>query len=479
MEQLKPIPSDRAWRRTLAVFAGALILFYMVCPVAPQRWTDLYNSYGRTAIIAMAAIYFFRARLSGVIEVRLVVWYTIWLFVTRLLNTDLYLQNEYELLVSRVLCCVVLPVGLLLEEKERRVLLDILIAVAGAYYFVTALISLYACIFGVYIYLPPEHVVFGIDNMFYGNSFAYIVAWETSRIISAVWFYLAWCMMAYEFFRCKNKLWRIPICLAWFVFHLAIAFCFCRSIKLAASVNAAMLAILLGMRWFQKKKLALRTALIGLLAVLSLVLCYKSFEWLNSGAAAVYNALDVQIERTADQFMGEDFRESTADGQNFEDTRDLAESITNVSRRSNIYNSVIPTLKADPMRLLIGKYSSKIMDVPHQFQDFPYWHMHNYLLQVLMLTGLLGLLLVAAFTVLLVVRMLRLFFSPDPRADLSVKLLTLPLGGVLIYGMFETILFTASADERALTDFRELFFFLLAGMLLAWSYELAPAKKRG
>ena len=140
---------------------------------------------------------------------------------------------------------------------------------------------------------------------------------------------------------------------------------------------------------------------------------------------------------------------------------------------------MIPTLKADPMRLLIGKYSSKIMDVPHQFQDFPYWHMHNYLLQVLMLTGLLGLLLVAAFTVLLVVRMVRLFFSPDPRADLSVKLLTLPLGGVLIYGMFETILFTASADERALTDFRELFFFLLAGMLLAWSYELAPAKKRG
>ena len=68
MEQLKPIPSDRAWRRPLAVFAGALILFYMVCPVAPQRWTDLYNSYGRTAIIAMAAIYFFRARLSGVMS---------------------------------------------------------------------------------------------------------------------------------------------------------------------------------------------------------------------------------------------------------------------------------------------------------------------------------------------------------------------------------------------------------------------------
>ena len=478
MEQLKQMPSDRTWRRTLAVFGGALILFYLVCPAAPLRWADLYASYGRTAIIAMAAIYFFRARLSGVIEVKLVLWYAIWLFLTRLFNTDLYLQNEYELVVSRVLCGVVLPLGLILEEKERRVLLDIVIAVAGAYYFVTALLAVFACVFGVYFYLPPEGVVFGIDNSFYGNSFAYIVAWETSRTIAAVWFYLGWGMMAYEFFHCKNRLWRIPICLAWFVFHLAVAFCFCRSIKLAISINTAMLMILLGIQWFRKKKPALRLALIALIAALSLVLCYKSFDWLNAGTAAVYNSLDVKIERIADQFMGEDYRERTADGQDFEDTRDLGESLTNMSRRSTIYKSVIPTLKADPMRLLIGKYSSKLMDVPHMFQDFPYWHMHNYLLQVLMLTGLVGLLLAAAFSVSLVVRMVRLFFTDNPGADLSIKVLTLPLSGVLIYGMFETILFTASADERALTDFRELFFFLVAGMVLAWSYELAPAKKR-
>ena len=51
MEQLKPMPDDRTWRRCLAFFAAALILFYMVCPVAPLRWADLYASYGRTAII--------------------------------------------------------------------------------------------------------------------------------------------------------------------------------------------------------------------------------------------------------------------------------------------------------------------------------------------------------------------------------------------------------------------------------------------
>ena len=109
---------------------------------------------------------------------------------------------------------------------------------------------------------------------------------------------------------------------------------------------------------------------------------------------------------------------------------------------------------------------------------YPYFHMHNLWLQVLMLTGLPGLLLVLAFCVLLIWRMLRLFFSQDPGTDIAVKILTFPLTGVMIYGMFETILFTQCADDRANTDFRELFFFLLAGIVLAYSYELAPRNRR-
>ena len=78
----------------------------------------------------------------------------------------------------------------------------------------------------------------------------------------------------------------------------------------------------------------------------------------------------------------------------------------------------------------------------------------------------------------LIWRMLRLFFSQDPGTDIAVKILTFPLTGVMIYGMFETILFTQCADDRANTDFRELFFFLLAGIVLAYSYELAPRNRR-
>ena len=102
----------------------------------------------------------------------------------------------------------------------------------------------------------------------------------------------------------------------------------------------------------------------------------------------------------------------------------------------------------------------------------------NFLLQVLMLTGIIGLALVLAFTVLMVVKMIRFFFSQHPDATMDLKVLTLPLSGIFIYGMFEIILFTASADERALTDFRELFFFLLAGIFLGYYYQVFPKNRK-
>ena len=478
MEKINYTSEDKSFRRLMGCMAAALLFFYMLCPVAPLRWNDLYNSYGKALIIAMAAIYFYKCGFKGCVEVKIVIAYTIWLFITRLLNTDLYLQNELDLVISRVLCCVILPVGMLLQPRERAVLLDIVIAIAGLFYFITALMGLYASIFGVYFHLPPENVVFGINHSFYANTFPYIVAWETNRTIAAVWFYLGWCMMAYEFFHCNNKLWRIPISMAWFVFHLALAFCFCRSLMLAVCVNVGMLMILLGMKYIKTKKQITKLIAIVLIVIISLPITYKSFELLRSGSAAVYNSLDNKVERIADEYMAESIVEEAQTGQNFEDTRDLKTSISNISNRGEIYASVIPTFKDDPIRLLIGKYSSKIMDIPNQYQSYPYFHMHNFLLQVLMLTGVIGFMLVLAFTVLMVIKMIRLFFSQHPEATMDVKLLTLPLSGIFIYGMLEIILFTASADARALTDFRELCFFLITGIFLAYYYQVFPAKKK-
>jgi O-antigen ligase len=224
----------------------------------------------------------------------------------------------------------------------------------------------------------------------------------------------------------------------------------------------------------------MRIALIAVLAVLSLAVCFKSYDWLRTGTGKIYDAMDVQLERTSDQFMTPE--SLTEDGTNFGDSRDLKESASTGSMRFGVWYAAIPAIRDEPMRLLIGKYSSKVMDGPHRYQisaeNGSFWHMHNYLLQVLMLTGLVGFLLVLAFTVLLVVRMVRLFFTQNPSATTAIKSLTLPVSGILLYGMLETVIFTNSADERAVTDFRELCFFLLAGVVLAYAYELGETRKK-
>ena len=167
-------------------------------------------------------------------------------------------------------------------------------------------------------------------------------------------------------------------------------------------------------------------------------------------------------------------------GVDFSDDRDLKEDISNLSERTQIFASFIPTLKTDPKRILIGSFSDKLMNIPNSFIDFPvpFTHMHNFLLQVFMLTGLPGFLLVVCFCILLVLRMIHLFFTRDQRVSLAEKTLTIPLAGILLYGMFEIVIFTSCSDTRAPTDMRELSFFIIAGMVLGCSHDILPKFSR-
>ena len=476
MEHIKIESREKSWPRFHAVMTAVMLVFFTVSSAAPEHWSSLYSVYGRCAIIAMLVLYFWKCGLRGAIEVKLVIWYALWLFVTRLLNTDYYLENEFDLVLKTLLCAAVLSAGLVLDAEQRRRFFDIVIAIVGGFYFIVALLAIAACFLGIYFYIPPEDIVFGIDSFNMYASFYFIAPFGTNRTISAVWFYFAGCLMVYEFLSCRRKLWRVPIVLAWLVFYIAVALTFCRSIKLAICANTAMLIILGGMKLIKLKSNSLKALIIAALAIISMPIIYKSFDFIVSGTQTVYDWLDPDIERTSDMYVGLTI-DSAEEAPVFGDTRDLKESVSTMSNRGNIFSSIIPTIKEDPTLLLIGKYSHQIMNIPHKYQNYPYFHMHNYLVQTLMLAGVLGLLLVLAFSVMLVIKMIRLFFAKLPEVTAAVKTLTLPLAGTFIYGMMETVIFTNCADDRVPTDFRELAFFLIAGVFLGFYYEAFPAKK--
>ncbi len=467
------------WPSTHAAAVFVILCFYLVCPVAPLRWADLYHAYGKILIISAAAVYFYKAGLGSRVEARLVVYYAVWMFVSRLLNTDLYLQNELDLVISRFLCAVVLPTGLLLDPAARRRLLDWVVAVYCGFFCVAALFGLFCCLTGSYLYIPPENAAFGIETYWQYKYINYLCLFTTNRTISALWLYLAWALMTYEFFRCRSKLWRIPIALAWLVFFLAVSLSFTRTVKFALSINVSMLVLLWGLKLLDGRRNALKIPVLALAMAASLLLAYGAQELAKDGVA-VLSAHTVSSMSREDgtrlhfhPLIDEEYGDTVVD---FTDPRDTAESLSNLSSRSEIYASFLPTLRADPIRILRGCYSNKVMDIPNTMLSIPFFHMHNFLLQVFMLTGLPGFLLVLVFSVLLVRRMILLFFSRS--APLCEKLLTLPLTGMFFYSLFETLIFTDSADARSLTtDIRELMFFLLAGIVLAYSYEYFPAKR--
>ena len=135
------------------------------------------------------------------------------------------------------------------------------------------------------------------------------------------------------------------------------------------------------------------------------------------------------------------------------------------SGRFEIYRSVIPTFRQEPMRLVRGCLWRDVMSVSNTVLLAAYAHLHNTYLQVLVFTGIPGFLLVLIFSALLALAILRLLFSDAP---MRVKALTLILIGSFFYNLLEISLFV-SADTRAFTAY------IIAGAVLAYSREIRHA----
>ena len=139
------------------------------------------------------------------------------------------------------------------------------------------------------------------------------------------------------------------------------------------------------------------------------------------------------------------------------------------TRRLTVWYSALLALRDDPSVLWKGQFVKDMMVVSNTYTPHKPPHYHNVPVQVLMFTGLPGLLLILAVLILLLVRGFRLLFSRDPHADLAVKCLFLPVAASLVYYMLEIGIFTRC-------DVRPLYFYLICGMMLGWYYELYPRR---
>lgn len=489
-----------SWQGIYAAGVLALLCFALLDLLVPQRSADLFEPYGRFLFAALFGVFLFKVGLPREWVLRLHLGYLLWLLITRWLNGDVYLFIDWKIVRCEVISFLMLSVGVLLSPEGRRRLLNILSLIYAGFFVFFSLLGLFVSVTNTYIHIPPENVWITIREA--GNPVPLLNLLSSFRLTSAGRLYMAWGLLGYQAVHTQRKGLRVLLLLGMLVLHLAIALCYSHTIWITTSLSCAMFVLLLGHRRLRMLRPALRALILAVSFVVTIPVVYKSFSLSLQLRDTLYTQLAPRFAQRYEawehkpdpEFFGiavpeqsEDpevisaaFRRNTAE-QNAENgdiyldpPRSFKMEYT-LSWRTLIWESVPYCIRKNPAVLLRGQLSKGLMDRTNAYLFGVYRilnqpNMHNYLFQSILLAGLPGFLMVLAWTLLIVVRMIRVFFSREDTVPLSIAFLTIPMTGMFLFNMMEYELFPA-------WDSSSLAFLLLTGVFLGLYREYVSDKK--
>ena len=517
-----PLPRQRrspfTWQGLYAAAVFALFCFSLLQLIAPLRCADLMEAYVRFLIGVLFGAFLFKAGLTREWCIRLYLAYLLWLLITRWLNRDFYLFHDQNLLRTELISFLMFTPGILLPPEGRRKLLNMLSLVYASFFVLVALLGLFVAVTNTYIHVPPENVWITVGSE---GEIRHLNLLSSFRLTSVARLYMSWALLIYQFLRTRKKLLRALLLLGMLILHAAIALCFSRTVRICFSLSCSMLVVLLGYRYLPLRRAVLRVLALAAGFVLMLVLAYNSFELVFKGFSAAlvdvaprFEAAYDSWERKPDpeyfgvvhkpELLAEadasagDASADDAAGQEqtaaaaadkyvaaaasvmenkFTEQRTLKGNY-NLTERTVIWESGFAAIREQPAILLRGQSGKVLMNYPNLYMmvlkySRPYAmpNMHNIFFQVLLLTGLPGLLLVLAWALLQVSRMLRVFFSRKELVPLPIAFLTIPMTAFFVYTQMEYQLFPAwDSSGRA--------FLLIAGVFLGLYREYFPAKAK-
>ena len=485
-----------SWQRLYAAGVFLLFCFALLRLLAPQRTDDLFETYGRFLLAALFGAFLCREGFPREWLLRLHLGYLAWLLLTRWLNGDFYLFVDRELVRTEVLSFVMLSVGFVLGGEGRRRFLNVLSLVYAGFFVLFSALGLFVAVTGTYIHLPPENVWITIRAV--GNPVPLLNLLSSFRLTSAARLYLSWGLLGYQFFRARRLLPRLLLALCMLILHLAIALCYSHTIWITLALSLAMLAVLLGHRYLRLQNRALRIALLALCFVAVFLAGYKSFglslrlrdllraelaprfEQAYTASSHPFNPEYFGIagpdpELTVDPAPHTSMEDVLENGDVYLETPRSVNTALTLSWRTLIWESVFYRAGREPAFLLRGQLSKEMMEPTNRYLEGVYRiprqpNMHNCLFQVVLLTGLPGLLLVLGWFLLSIRRMLSVFFSGAEQVPLPIAFLTIPLTGMFLFSLMEYELFPAwDSSTRA--------FLLLLGIFTGLYHEYFPKQK--
>ena len=468
-------------RRTAYCCASVLLLlFFLFARVNTYLAQSLKQGiYLFAAPVYIAGVLYFRDLRDGA-ESRLVAAYLAWVIVTRVLNGDRVLNQEYLFLLDLSLLLPLLCLGSALDDAGRRRVLNWLSVLLGVFFFPLGCIGVYAYVTGQVLVNPITGG--NLTNFDFGAGFARLALLDCNVNLVSFQFMMPLLLMVYQFFAVRQKLWRIPVVLSALNSFVVIALTYSRSVMVSVSVCVALAALLCVCENLRAKGKG--KGLTALFAILTLLIgcvgCYllfglteKAFEAIGAPTPPVpvetvaetpLPALPNTTTEKTPLSTAQEAAPAEEAQRSFTGGRELASSLDQLStNRTIIYRCALAVACSDPAMLLRGSAADGYMDRVNAllatYKIPPHVNVHNFLLQTLMLTGLPGLLLVLAFCALVFIRTLRFWFAEKSSASLGEKMLGLPFVACMLFGQLESGFFN-------FTDERTLYFYLLCGLLI-------------
>lgn len=502
-------------------------VYFLMCdilqPTVPWKWWSEYLALEHMLCFSfLGLILVSLPNTSRKRSLSYLAFFWVWMILIRMAIQGLDKALFSEIFSVGVLC-VVFYLTTALDARGKQRLGDVFCGILFPILTVWGILGFLVCINVIPEVRIGDAAIALIVHPYGSGKAVYVFFFGVNKNITATWFMVAFWLAVVQFFRTHRKWLRVLLGLFGGLMYVTVGLQCCRFVNIAFAVGAGMLVVLLAKDCLKIQKTAARRVAVGLIAVVVMFGCYKGFDFCGqvankiAGPDALKNAhpagympvweteeepdqteteaetvAETEAETVAETEAetvpetepetvteaetettpeSETLPEFVGDSTGVGDTRNFFKDMLTLTGRTPIWAASLRAVFTRKKFMLLGQPVDDIpMNMIHYggYEKFQV-HTHNMLIQVLAQGGIIGLVLMTAFTYLQIRTAIRLFFSQ--KQSLSRKIYAILLVCLLINGFGEPILnfeFTARAfmltagmlaDREEPTDFRKLFRF--------------------
>lgn len=462
MDSLSDLFEERVYPFLTAGGSLAFLLWYLYKYMLTAKEISAMKTPVMLVFVGLTAASLRLLRGDRPVEHRLLLQNACWIILSRLLLRELDITIDSENYWAVLYFCL-FGVGIVLKKRQRDVFLTVLTVIVCGTLLVWAVIAVLTVIKGA----PLEGLMRLTDGIQLKSEkkILSVTFFNLHRNTTGIWFLMPIGLMLYQCVRRRQWGWYIAAGVTIPLWYAVMALQHCRSSQLSAAICLALLMGRLAMRMIQKRSRAAGIIAAAVVAAGFTVFFYQGFSGCSDLIARYSREPQPELVYSASASTGSAETESA--DTSVHDSRSLADDARTLTGRTLIWKAILPLLKS-PKQLVLGRSASTMMQAIVEQLGVKVWHMHNTLLQQLLMAGVPGFLLYFFFLLSLAVRIVKCYFRKDGCGREETLVLGITLTGAMLFGMVELLL----CGNRRLVP---LLFCLLAGCFVGELSDEDPA----